>query len=152
MRHGIELARRSENELGATFNAELSRAVRHAERRSEAVQELISMHKRHGDVVSRVLEQQIHENAPALVEGTLDPTCLLAMVATRRHLSANYQALAGVSQFFINRSQPPKYAQSTYIAIDQLACPPFVNGISDVIHGGLLALRWKYCSLELDRR
>jgi hypothetical protein len=94
VRHGIELARRSENELGAMFNAELSRAVRYSEKRSETVREIISMHKRHGDVVSRVLEQQIHENAPALVEGTLDPTCLLAMVATQKHLSGNNQALA----------------------------------------------------------
>ena len=35
---------------------------------------------------------------------------------------------------------------------DQLAWPPFVHGVSDVIHGCLLALRRNCCRLELDRR
>jgi hypothetical protein len=94
VQHGLELAQKSENELAASFNTELSRAVRHVEARSQAAREIISMHKRHGDVVSRVLEQQIHENAAGFVAGTLDPTCLLAMVARRNHLSGNDHSLA----------------------------------------------------------
>jgi len=91
VRHGFELARKSENELAATFNTELSRAVRHVEGRSQAARAIISMHKRHGEVVSRVLEQQIRDNAAELVNGILDPTSLLAIVATRQHLAANNQ-------------------------------------------------------------
>ena len=94
VRHGLELARKSQNELAATFNTELSRAVRHVEKRSDAAREIISMHKRHGEVVSRVLEQQLRANAEAFVDGTLDPTSLLAMVATRKHLPANNQVPA----------------------------------------------------------
>jgi hypothetical protein len=94
IRHGLELARKSENELTATFNTELSRAVRHLERRSDAARAIISMHNRHGEVVSRVLEQQLRDNAAEFVDGTLDPTSLLAMVVTRQHLPAKDQPVA----------------------------------------------------------
>ena len=90
-RHGLELARRSENELAVSFTTELSRAVMHVEKRSESAREIISMHKRHGEIVSRVLEQELRTNAADLVDGTLDPTSLLAIVATRRHLPSNNQ-------------------------------------------------------------
>ena len=82
------------------FNTEINRAVRHFERRSNAAREIISMHKRHGEVVSRVLEQQLRANAAEFVDGTLVPTSLLAMVGTRKHLhlSANNQALATATE------------------------------------------------------
>jgi hypothetical protein len=93
VRHGLELAQKSENELAASFNTELSRAVRHVEGRSEAARAIIYMHKRHGEVVSRVLEQQLRANAAEFVQGTLDPTSLLAMVARRKHLPSDDHAL-----------------------------------------------------------
>jgi hypothetical protein len=93
VRHGLELARKSETELAASFSAELSRAVRHLEGRSETARAIISMHKRHGEVASRVLEQQLRANAAEFVDGTLDTTSLLAMVATRKHLTTDDQAL-----------------------------------------------------------
>ena len=94
VRHGLELARRGENDLAASFNTELSRAVRHVEARSETARAIISMHKRHGEVVGRVLEQQLRANATEFVDGTLDPTSLLAMVAAREHLSQHDRSLA----------------------------------------------------------
>jgi hypothetical protein len=93
VRHGLELARRGENELAASFNTELSRAVRHVEGRSETARAIISMHRRHGEVVGRVLEEQLRANAAEFIDGTLDPTSLLAMVATREHLSPNNRSL-----------------------------------------------------------
>jgi hypothetical protein len=93
VRHGLELARRGENEIAASFNTELSRAVRHVENRSETARAIISMHRRHGEVVSRVLEEQLRANAAEFIDGSLDPTSLLAMVATREHLSPNYRSL-----------------------------------------------------------
>jgi hypothetical protein len=92
--HGLELARKSESQLAATFNTEISRAVRYVEGRSEFARKIIAMHKRHGEVVSRVLEQQFRANAAEFVDGTLEPTSLLTMVATRKHLSTNDQSLA----------------------------------------------------------
>jgi len=76
-RHGLELDHRSEGELAALFNAELSRAVRHASKRSDAAQSIIAMHKRHGSAVARVLEQKVRENAAGLLEGSIDRTSLL---------------------------------------------------------------------------
>jgi len=73
-RHGIELWRRSESELATLFNAELTRAVRYAPKRSETAERLISMHKRHGEVVTQVLQQKIVEHAAKLVEGAIDGT------------------------------------------------------------------------------
>ena len=84
-RHGIELWRRSESELAATFNAELSRAARYEPKRSEAAQKIISMHKRHGEVVTRVLQQKVVEYAAKLVEGTVDSSSLLSLVLGKKH-------------------------------------------------------------------
>lgn len=89
VRHGIELSQLSESEMAAQFNAELSRAVRYEPKRSEAAERLISMHKRHGEIVSRVLQDQIAEHAEMLVKGTIDDSSLLALVIGKKHLSQN---------------------------------------------------------------
>ena len=96
-RHGIELDHRSENELAAIFNAEISRAVRHEPRRSEAAQKIISMHKRHGEVVSRVLAQKVAENSAKLVHGTLANTSLLALAIGQQHLGKEFHLPAVAS-------------------------------------------------------
>src|SRR5487761_710182 len=67
------------------FNAELSRAVRYEPKRNEAAQKIISMHKRHGEVVTRVLEEKVIEQAAKLVEGTLDTSSLLSLVLGKKH-------------------------------------------------------------------
>jgi hypothetical protein len=54
-RHGMELHRLSEAELASVFNVELTRAVRNEAKRSVAAEKIILMHKRHGEVVTRVL-------------------------------------------------------------------------------------------------
>jgi hypothetical protein len=100
-RHGIELHQRSENELAALFNAEISRAVRYELKRSEAAQKIIAMHKRHGETVTRVLEQKVSENATKLVEGTLDSTSLLALTLGQgwpRHQQAALETKAEQSK------------------------------------------------------
>ena len=85
-RHGIELEQRSEREIAATFNAEISRAVRHEERGREAAGSLIAMYKRHGAVVRRVLEEQLRINAPKLIDQTLERTSLLALAIGQSYL------------------------------------------------------------------
>ena len=96
-RHGIELDRRSENELAATFNAEIGRAVRYEAKRGDAAQKIISMHKRHGAVVTRVLEQKVTENAAKLIRGTLDDTSLLALAIGEEHLRQQFHLPAEAS-------------------------------------------------------
>jgi len=96
-RHGIELDRRSENELAAIFNAEIGRAVRYEAKCGEAAQKIISMHKRHGEVVTRVLEQKVTENAAKLIRGTLDDTSLLALAIGEEHLRQQFHLPAEAS-------------------------------------------------------
>lgn len=93
-RHGIELGRRSESELATLFNAELTRAVRYEPKRSEAAERLISMHKRHGEVVTQVLQQKIVEHAAKIVEGAIDDTSMLALVIGKKHLEYQSQLAA----------------------------------------------------------
>jgi hypothetical protein len=93
-RHGIELWRRSESELAMLFNTELTRAVRYESRRSQAAERLISMHKRHGEVVVRVLEQKVAENAAKLVGGNLEDTSMLALVIGKKYAEDTSQMLA----------------------------------------------------------
>lgn len=85
-RHGIELDRLSEMELAARFNAELSRAVRYEAKRSEVAEKILAMHKRHGEVVVRVLKAKIAEHSEDLIKGTLADSSLLALVVGKRHL------------------------------------------------------------------
>ena len=84
--HGMKLHRLSETELATVFNAEITRAVRYETKRSEAAEKIISMHKRHGEVVTRVLQEKIVEQAGRVVEGTIDDSSLLALVIGRKHL------------------------------------------------------------------
>jgi hypothetical protein len=85
-RHGMELHRLSEAELASVFNAELTRAVRYETKRSEAAEKIISMHKRHGEVVTRVLQETVAEQAGRVIEGTIDDSSLLALVIGGKHL------------------------------------------------------------------
>jgi hypothetical protein len=118
-RHGIALDRRSENELATIFNAELSRAVRHEPRRSEAAQKIISMHKRHGEVVTRVLAQKIAENSAKLVQGTLDDTSLLALVIGQQHLGKEFHLPAVASIDGPAKSVSTVESAATLASIDQ---------------------------------
>ena len=115
VRHGLELARKSPAALAAAFNTELSRAVRHVANRSEAARDLISTHKRHGKVISHVLEQVLSANAAEIVGGCLHPTSLLAMIASGQHLAANKELLVsptigGADEGKVTRPDPQQAA------------------------------------------
>jgi hypothetical protein len=49
------------------------------------------MHKRHGEMVTQVLEQKVAENAAKLVDGTLDSTSLLALALGQERLRQQHQ-------------------------------------------------------------
>jgi len=86
VRHAIELHRRSESELTAIFNAEIARAVRYESKRSEAAERILATHKRHGEAVTKVLQEQVREHAADIVSGTIEGTSLLALVVGKKHL------------------------------------------------------------------
>jgi hypothetical protein len=91
--HGIELHKRSEEELAAIFNTEISRAVRYEPKRGEAAQAIIAMHKRHGETVTQVLEQQVTDNRAGLIQRTLDKTSLLALAIGQEWLMPERQII-----------------------------------------------------------
>jgi hypothetical protein len=78
-RHALELSQRTEGELAARFNMELSRAARYEPKRSEAVGQLLAMHKRHGETIFAVLKEVLKEQAEPLLQGKVDKTSLLAL-------------------------------------------------------------------------
>lgn len=86
--HGIELHRQSESHLAGTFNAEIGRAVRYEPERNDAARQIISMHKRHGEVVAGVLRDKVAEYSPQLVDGALEKTSLLALFIGQSSLQA----------------------------------------------------------------
>lgn len=87
VRHGIELDAKSEREIAATFNTEISRAVRYEANRRKAAESLILMHKRHGRIVREVLEDQVRLNASKLIGRTLENTSLLARAIGQDYLA-----------------------------------------------------------------
>jgi hypothetical protein len=87
-RHGMELCRRSEEEIVMKFNQHLTRAVRHEPRQADAARLLLALHRQHGETVRSVFGQQIVAHAGRFVEGTLDDTSLLGLVAAAPASSA----------------------------------------------------------------
>jgi hypothetical protein len=83
-RHALELGQRSEAELAARFNMELSRAARYEPKRSAAVTQLLAMHKRHGETIFGVLKEVLKEQAEILLQGKVEKSSLLALALGER--------------------------------------------------------------------
>ena len=96
-RHGVELENQSEAEIAATFNAEISRAVRYQGKRRDTAEALISMYKRHGANVRQVLEEQVRLNAAKLIERNLENTSLLALAIGQKYLPASEHPTGAVA-------------------------------------------------------
>ena len=70
--HALELSQRSEAELAARFNMELSCDARFEPKRSQAVGQLLAMHKRHGETNFAVLKEVLSEQAEPLLQGKVE--------------------------------------------------------------------------------
>jgi hypothetical protein len=106
-RHGIELERWSEAEIVGSFNAEINRAVRYESKRRESAEALISMYKRHGTIVRRVLEEQVRLNAAKLIDRNLEKTSLLALAIGQNYLPAGEDFAGAVSdQGSVEKNSP----------------------------------------------
>lgn len=90
VRHGLELHRMSEREITTRFNFEISRAVRGLSDRRDGADQIIKLHKRHGEAVCAVVQRQLKLHAHTLVAGALDPTSMLALVAGQQHLESSW--------------------------------------------------------------
>ncbi|MBL8822284.1 MAG: 7-cyano-7-deazaguanine synthase [Planctomycetia bacterium] len=83
--HADALHQMTPDQIAAAYNMELSRAVRHAQRRDDEAQCLIDMYKRHAKSVCDVLEEQIKREAKQFVNGGLPVTSLLRLVTSGEH-------------------------------------------------------------------
>ena len=84
-RHALELSLMDDVTIAASFNGEISRAVRHEHNRGEAAAFLVAVHRRHASAVMSVMEAEARLHAGELVAGTLPDSSMLAMVVGQRH-------------------------------------------------------------------
>ena len=91
VRHAIELAKMSEQQVATKFNLELSRATRPFENRRKAAEQFIAMHSRHGNFVKNVIESQLAEHAADMLDGVLEQSSMLAMIYGQQHQEPNWQ-------------------------------------------------------------
>lgn len=89
-RHANELHLMSEAEMARRFNLELSRAVRCSPRQSDAAQQFVEMYKRHSQAAARVIDRQIELNAGRLRAGSLEPSCMIALIAGQQHRESSW--------------------------------------------------------------
>lgn len=94
VRHCVELFSMTPEEIAQRFSLEVTRAVRHEARRSEAADKIVSAHKRHvGDVMS-VMEEQLRAHAGKLLRGELEASCMLSLVAGQEHRETSWLRFA----------------------------------------------------------
>jgi 7-cyano-7-deazaguanine synthase in queuosine biosynthesis len=94
VRHAIELSRMDEQEMASKFNRDITRAVRSFPQQREAAQQIIEMHKRHGESVKIVLNQQFGYYSNTLLEGGLNSSSMLAMIGGQKHLISSWERYA----------------------------------------------------------
>ena len=119
-RHGIELERRSEVEIAAVFNAEVSRAVRYERKGRESAEALIAMYKRHGTIVRQVLEGQVRLNAAKLIDRNLEKTSLLALAIGQNYLPTGEHFARAVSDQGSVEKNIPSDAQGLILKLDEI--------------------------------
>jgi len=85
-RHALELSRATDLQLAERFGHEFARAGRAFPNDPAAAEGMIRIHQRHGQDVTRVLSEQIERHAGPMMSGELDPSCMLSLIAGRRHL------------------------------------------------------------------
>ncbi len=93
-RHAMELSRASEIEIATKFTADLTRAARPHPPIRESAQRFVVLHKRHGKIVMDVLRQEISRAAEELVDGSLDESSLIRLVAGQQHRVSTWKRYA----------------------------------------------------------
>jgi hypothetical protein len=93
-RHAAELSSLSDAGFAQQFSLELTRAVRDSSHSGSMAQQIIETHKRHAEAVCQVLQAEIERNAAGLVAGSLEPSCLLRLVAGGEHSAPTWERYA----------------------------------------------------------
>lgn len=152
-RHATELNRMREVEIAAKFNRDLSRAVRDFPRRGEAAQELIMMHKRHGDTVCRVIAEQLKINADKFLNNALEQSSMLALVAGQAHQGPSWKRYAeglvsllqvGIPIICTEKNQPENERRLQEI------CDGMLQGHDDDLDKEFPFMRWSASATKPD--
>jgi hypothetical protein len=94
VRHATELARMSDEEISERFNAEISRAVRPYSNPTQAAQDFIDMHVRHGRAVREAITISVAAHAADIVDGKVPSTSMLGLIFRGEHLQTSWVQLA----------------------------------------------------------
>ena len=86
IRHGFELHKMDNSQLAAQFSLEIPRATRALGGGPLVAENLIRMHKSHGDTVFDVISQKMMGHVSELINGELEDSSLLSLVYGRFHL------------------------------------------------------------------
>jgi hypothetical protein len=93
-RHAVELSKMSDTAMLARFNMEIARAVRPEPKPSKAAESFINMFRRHGEVVTKVLREQLRKHSTDMIDGTLDDNCMLSLIASKQHATSSWTHFA----------------------------------------------------------
>jgi hypothetical protein len=107
VRHALELANKSDEDIAARFNTELSRAARAFDSPVAASRMLIDTHVRHGASVKAVIGAAVSAHGMELLDGKIESTSLLGLVIERHHLEASWKRFAGRISEALERGVPP---------------------------------------------
>jgi hypothetical protein len=144
VRHGLELAQMTETQIAARFNLELTRAARAFENHREAIERFVQLHVRHGNVVKNVLQQKFAEHAGEIVEGHLEKTSMLAMIAGQKHHEPNWKRFCQRLVEVLRRGLPT--AVQTHKPQDEPHLQEICDGILKGHHDDLMRefpfMRW----------
>jgi 7-cyano-7-deazaguanine synthase in queuosine biosynthesis len=106
VRHALELAHSSQEDVAEKFNTEFSRAARAFANPTTASRMLVDMHLRHGTAVRAVIAENVAAHTKELVDGTVEPTSLLGLVIDRQHLTASWKRFADRIAGILERGLP----------------------------------------------
>lgn len=105
-RHATELNRMSETEIATKFSRDIARAIRTFPNQSETTDEIIQIHKEHGQSVCKVLAQKISENSEILLAGKIDKSSMLFAVASNEHRESSWKSFAERIMQLLNNGVP----------------------------------------------
>jgi hypothetical protein len=106
VRHALELAHSSPEDVAERFNTEISRAARAFQNPTAAGRMLIEMHLRHGTAVHETIAESVSAHTMELVDGTVEHTSLLGLVIERQHLTTSWKRFANRISGILQRGLP----------------------------------------------
>lgn len=127
VRHGMELARAGASLLATRFNLELTRAARPFESRRDVAEKFIQMHIRHGTAVRDVMHKKLAEHSAEILDGSLEKTSLLAMVAGQQHHEPNWRRFCNRIVGLLRNGLPT--AVQTHKPVDEPHLQEICDGI-----------------------